>query len=259
NTIGLKKEKIVLGKFDWNFGDGRQKQLSVSDPFTYVYDYPGEYVVTLSYSDSNFDTKPDATDRLTIKVIPSGVIISSVGTYNDSFVELENKSNYEMSISGWILKGSVHTFMIPEGTVILPNKKLKLSPKITGFDFNDLSSLSIIDTSGQVFATYPNYTKSAIKYSSSNTSQENIVKSDIVESNQAKDIGGNGDVINLNDLGASAAGVKDIGFNNKTLVYLGLIGIIIIGALGIILLRHKQEIPDYEEKGITANDMKILE
>ena len=257
-TTGLNKEKIILGKFVWNFGDGMQKQLSLSDPFSYVYDYSGEYVLTLSYSDSIFDINPDATDRLTIKVIPSGVSISSVGTYADPFVEIENNSSYEMSLNKWILKGSVHSFLIPEGMVILPNKKLKFSPKITGFDFNDLSFISIIDTSGQVFATYPKQKTYSTKNYSASNSQGNIVKADIVASDQVAGIANSPDIINLNDLGASA-GSADNGLNNKILIYLGLAGIIAIGLLSIFLIRRKSEIPDYVEKGISASDMTIIE
>ncbi|MFA6386661.1 MAG: hypothetical protein WCW04_02750 [Candidatus Paceibacterota bacterium] len=258
STTGLNKEKIILGKFVWNFGDGMQKQLSLSDPFSYGYDYPGEYVITLSYYDSIFDINPDAMDRLIIKVIPSGVIISSVGTYADPFVEIENNSSYEMSLNKWIMKGYVHSFLIPEGMVILPNKKLKFSPKITGFDFNDLNSISIIDTSGQVFATYPTKKTYSNKNYSNSNSQNNIVKADIVKSDQAAGIANSPDVINLNDLGASA-GSADNGLNNKTLVYLGLAGIIAIGLLSIFLIRRKNEIPDYVEKGISASDMTIME
>lgn len=270
STTGLSKEKVILGKFIWNFGDGMKKEGSTSDQFEYIYEYPGEYVLALSYADSPFDTKPDAVDRLNIKVIPSGVSISSVGTYTDPFVEIENNSSYEMSLNKWILKGSVHSFLIPEGMVILPNKKLKLSPKITGFDFNDLSSISIIDQTGQVFATYPKqkiYSKSYSSYSTNENPSNNVVKGDIMESNQAEGIKNNEDVINLNDLGASAAGAESTGgtgdtnngLNSKTLIYLGLIGIIIIGIASVVLIRRKVDYPDYMEKEITANDMKIIE
>lgn len=261
STTGLSKEKIVFGKFIWNFGDGMKKEGSTSDPFEYIYDYPGEYVLTLSYTDSIFDTKPDATDRLTIKVIPSGVVISSVGTYADPFVEIENNSSYEMSLNKWILKGNVHSFLIPEGMVILPNKKLKLSPRITGFDFNDLSSISIIDQSGQTFATYPKqnkFSKSYSSYSTNDNSNGNIVKGNTVESNKVESLKNNENVINLNDLGASA-GNADNGLSNKTLIYLGLIGIIIIGIASVVLIRRKVDYPDYVEKEISAKDMTIIE
>jgi hypothetical protein len=173
-------------------------------------------------------------------------------------VEIENNSSYEMSLNKWIMKGYVHAFLIPEGMVILPNKKLKFSPKITGFDFNDLNSISSIDTSGQVFATYPTKKTYSNKNYSNSNSQNNIVKADIVKSDQAAGIANSPDVINLNDLGASA-GSADNGLNNKTLVYLGLAGIIAIGLLSIFLIRRKNEIPDYVEKGISASDMTIME
>lgn len=263
-TTGINKEKVILGKFIWNFGDGMKKEGSTSDPFEYIYDYPGEYVLSLSYADSPFDTKSDAVDRLTIKVIPSGVVISSVGTYADPFVEIENNSSYEMSLNKWILKGSVHSFVIPEGMVILPNKKLKLSPKITGFDFNDLSSISIIDQSGQTFATYPTKKTYSGNYYSSNNSQDNIVKADIVKGDQVAGIANSPDVINLNDLGANAVGAGSTGsannvLNNKTLIYLGLAGIIIIGIVSVVLIRRKVDYPDYMEKEISAKDMTIME
>jgi len=261
-TTGLNKEKVIWGKFVWNFGDGMKKEWNTSDPFLYTYEYPGEYVISLSYSDSPFDIKPDAVDRLTIKVVPSGVSISSVGDYADPYIEIENNSNYEMSLYKWIIKGSVHSFLIPEGMVILPNKKLKLSPKITRFDFNDLSSISIVDSSGQVFATYPKQKTYTTKNYSTTNSQDNIVKGDVVESSQKnKNITDTEEVINLNDLGANVAGAGSTsnGLNNKNLVYLGLAGIILIGIVSVVLIRRKNDYPDYVEGGITANDMKIIE
>ena len=254
-TTGLKKEKIILGKFVWNFGDGMKKESATSPPFSYVYDYPGDYVLTLSYSDSTFDINPDAKDRLVIKVIPSGVVISSVGTINDSYVEIENNSSYEMSLYKWILKGSIHTFVLPEGIVILPNKKLKLSPRITGFNYDDLSSLSILDTTGQVFATYPDNISHIAKYSSSRNSNINIVKSESLKNNSIDNIP---EVINLNDLAASA-GSLDSGLNNKILIYLGLAGLIVIGGVSIIFIRRKTDYPDYVDNEISAKDMTIIE
>jgi hypothetical protein len=148
--------------------------------------------------------------------------------------------------------------------VILPNKKLKLSPKITGFDFNDLSSVSVVDELGQVFATYPKQKTYIIKNSSNNNLQANIVKGNIVESNKIENVKNSPEIINLNDLGANAVGAggaNDINnvSNTKLLVYLGLIGVILIGVVSVILIRRKNEYPDYVEGEVTANDMKIIE
>lgn len=253
-TTGKSKEKVIFGKFVWNFGDGMIKSSQTSDSFRYTYQYPGDYVLTLSYSESSFNIKPDATDRLVIKVIPSGIVISSVGTSIDPFVEIENNSSYEMSLRDFIVKGSVHSFLIPEDMIILPNKKLKLSPKITGFDLNDLNSITIVDSSGQIFATYPNKIIPIIKDSVNKILKGNIIKLENIKNNQIENIP---EVINLNDLGASTA-VLSTKVSNNTFAWLGLVVIIFIAFLGIFFVRRKN-IDDYEEKEIRASDMTIIE
>ncbi len=260
-TTGTKKEKITLGKFTWNFGDGMQKQSTTSPSFEYTYNYPGDYVLSLSYFTSALEEKPIATDRLIMKVVAPGVIISSVGDSLDPYIEIENKGSYEVALYKWILKGNIHSFVLPEGMVILPNKKLKLSPKITGFDVNDLSYIEIVDSSGQIFATYPKTSVSDSNYSYTGSEEGNVVKSSVVKNKEVKK---EPEVINLNDLGASAAGAgsaagADNNLNNKILIYLGLAGIILIGIISTFLIRRKTDYPDYVEKGISAKDMTIIE
>lgn len=259
-TTGKNKEKVILGKFVWNFGDGMKKEVSVSDPFEYIYQYPGEYVLTLSFYDSSFDTLPDSTDRLIIKVIPSGITISSIGTYTDSFIEILNNSLYEMSLHSWIIKGAVHSFVIPEGLTILPNKKLKLSPKITGFDFNDLSNILVVDSTGQIFAIYPNKISPRVKYSASQNSQDsngNIVKGESVNNLQSEN---ESKVINLNNLGANATSSDGLSSLSKGFYsWVGLALVLAIGITSVIFLRRKDEIPDYIEGEISAKDMTIID
>ena len=251
NTTGHKKEKLLSGKFVWNFGDGRETQSKTSDTFEYTYQYSGDYVLSLSYYNTVFDTKPESTDRVVIKVVPSSIIISSVGSYNDPYIELENNSNYEISLNGWIIKGNNHTFIVPEGLIVLPNKKIKLSPKITGFDMSDLTSITILNSSGEIFANYPNkninYPKS---YSANNNF--NKVKSGIEKINKEKE------VINLNDLGSSVINSND-NVNNKFLIYISFIGIILIGIVSMFLIRRRNNYQDYVEKDISAKDMTIIE
>ncbi|GEM_PF-849183 len=261
-TTGTKKEKIILGKFIWNFGDGMSKEGAISDPFDYFYQYPGDYVVTLSYYNNIFETIPIATDRVTIKVISSGVNILSVGTLSDPYIEIENNSNYEIALYKWIIKGSNHSFVIPEGMIILPNKKLKLSPKITGFTFDDLNSITIMNSSGEIFASYPNKIQKNTKYFDTSISQEknnqtelNINKKDDIKQVNEKE--GYKEVINLNDLSANASGVSSL--DKSTYSWLGLIFVIIIGIISVILLRNKKDYPDYIDKEISAKDMTIIE
>ncbi len=247
-TIGLKKEKIILGKFVWNFGDGMSKTGNTSEFFQYVYQYPGDYVMTLSYYNNSFATKPEATDRINIKVIPSGINISSVGTASDPYIELENNSNYEIALVGWRVVGSVHHFIIPDGMTILPNKKLKLSPRITGFDINDLSSITVLNSSGEIFATYPSTTK--IVQNPPVRTSYTMRADDLKQTPPA--------VIDLNDLGASANSI-DTKIPTEVLAGAGLILVIIIGIFSTILLRKKNTLSDELEKNLKASDITIIE
>ncbi len=263
-TIGLKKEKIIFGRFVWNFGDGMKKEGRTSDPFQYIYQYPGDYVVTLSYYNTFFDAKPEAVDRMIMKVIPSGINISSVGNINDPYIELENNSNYEISLMGWKVIGVAHHFIIPDGMVLLPNKKLKLSPRITGFDINDLNNIKIINETGEIFVTYPNIKPPLVGTSSIKSFNQVISESVSLKKDESiKKSEVTSETINLNDLGASSASSdisKNIGIN--TYAWFGLFGIIIVGIVSVFMIQKKREddYPEYiEGKQLSAKDMTIIE
>lgn len=250
-TTGIHKEKVILGKFVWNFGDGMVKEFSVSDPFDYVYYYPGDYVLTLSFYDSILDKEPDAIDKINIKVIPSGVSISSVGDSSDPFIELYNNSSFEMSLHDWIIKGVSKSFTIPSDTVILPGKKVKLSPKITGFDFSDLSYISIIDKDGQVFATYPKYNNEHnVNYPSK------VLSNKISSKEELK----NKEVVDLNNLEANVLDSTNKDLNlNSIYPWAILILVIVVGSMSVIFIKKKEYYEDYAEGNISAKDMTIME
>lgn len=259
-TIGYKNEEKILGKFVWNFGNGEFKEEKYSPPFYYTYQYEAEYVLTLSFYDTHFSLIPEATDRISIKVIPSGISIVSVGQEGDAYVELENKSNYEIALYKWKIKGLNHTFVIPEGTIILPNRKIKLPSKITGFDFVDLSSVVILDDVGTVFAVYPKQksfipkTQAVYPVSGEKKKEEGKVSS----SNEEENTEGTG-VVNLNNLEASAFhSAKEV--PSSIYPWVGLVVVIALGVIGAISLgKKKKEIKDYLEDEVRPEDMTILE
>lgn len=255
-TNGLRNENIILGKFVWNFGDGMAKTEKTSLPFYYTYEYPGEYSLSLAFYDSAFDIKPDAKDALIIKVVSSGINISSVGNSLDPFIEIENTSKYEISLYGFFIKGDINFFAFPEGLTILPNKKIKLSPKITGFNIGDLSNLKIFDKLGVVFANYPNVISQPTKYKTVSSFQNNIIKSDSKIDTNSNEVT---EIINLNDLPANAINSNEKNINRNTYTLLIFIGIILIGITSILFIRKKHINKDYIEKEINANDMTIIE
>lgn len=255
-TTTNRGETYAVGKFVWNFGNGMVSEVGKSNPFDYVYEYPGEYALTLSYFDSYFSKGADATDKIIVKVIPSEIFISSVGNSTDPFIELENKSNYEIILSNWVVTAGVHYFIIPEGTTLLPGKKIKLSPKITGFVSEDIKSVIITNPNKEITATYPIEIKKLIPKVSLVKTVNSLVPS---ESNLQEDSSSKGpQVINLNNLGAST-GESGVNIPNSAYPLIGLFVIIGLGITSFLLIKRKKNDNAYVKKEIRAEDMTIIE
>ena len=251
-------ETYASGRFVWNFGDGMTREEKGSGPFEYIYEYPGEYSLTLSYYDNNFSKQSSASNKVVIKVFPADIFISSVGSDTDPFIELENKSNYEVNISKWNINAGPHYFVIPEGTTLLAEKKIKLSPKITGFTGEDIKSVYITNINKEVVTKYPIDTKTIIKKILTSSKSENISpnSSSTFKSNSLfKDP----QVINLNDLAASAAGNEGSKMDSSTYAVVGLIVIIGIGLTSFLLIKKKNNIADYDDGELRPEDMTIIE
>lgn len=253
-TTTNRGETYIAANYIWNFGDGMTIKTKDSGPIEYLYEYPGEYAVTLSYFDSFLSEEPTTTDKMIIKVIPSEIYISSVGDTLDPFIELENKSNYEIILSGWTITGGNHFFVIPKGTTILPGKKIKFSPKITGFAREDLSSVNITDKNKGIMATYPVVINKIFKKNTSSYSSDKLIPVDNLKENYPTK---NKETINLNDLSASVDKAR-INIPNGAYPVLGLSGIIGIGIISFLLIKRNKD-DDSTDKGIRAKDMTIVE
>ena len=260
-TTNSQKEVLNVGRFVWNFGDGMTVTRPTSEPFDYTYAYSGEYVVTLSFYLSVFSEIPEATDRITVNVVPAGVEVSGVGDLSDPYVEIKNISGGDADISKWILKGTAHSFVLPASSVILSSKKIRLGSRVTGFDSSDLQAVVLQSPTGEVFSEYPKRSRSrsveTYKYNSENTADDPLISG----SYRQKVTGKNDNVVDLNDLGASAIGARSNShkLNTKSFVpFLGLFVVLCIGATTIILLRKQKSSSDMEDN-LRAEDMTIIE
>lgn len=247
-----RKETLVFGKYRWNLGDGTTREYSNLKEIEHTYFYPGEYVILLDYFEYG-KLKPDASDRIIIKVIPSEISISSVGSSGDAFIELENKSNYEMVLSNWVIRAGIRQFVIPVNTTLLAKRKLKISPRITGFEMSDLEFILLTNPKGEVSTVYPEKRvereKRIIK---NNKVYNNLPLTKKVPPEEVLPI------INLNELGASAGNIKN-NYSWKIYSYWGLGVIIIIGITSALLLKRKDDSLDYMEEKIRAEDITIIE
>jgi len=115
--LGVKEGLSGKTRFVWSLGDGARKE---GQNILHTYKYPGDYVVVLDAVAGEYA----ASDRVAVKAVPAELSVSSVGAAGDFYIELENKSAYEINLSGWLLKSGAQYFVIPENTFILSKKKL---------------------------------------------------------------------------------------------------------------------------------------
>ncbi len=109
--------------FFWNFGDGAT---STQKEILHSYQFPGQYVVSLSVQDNKFS----AIDIALINVYSSSILISEF--MPGQWIEIYNQSEYIGNLSNWKL----NDFTFPENTLIAPWQFLILKQEN---DFNQVN------------------------------------------------------------------------------------------------------------------------
>lgn len=155
-AFGTKGETLYSGRYYWNFGDGDSRETVASniDRFEHTYFYPGSYNIVLEHYPDFFADIPDATEKLTVRVVAPEISISSVGNSEDFFIELANNSDYSVDLSNWFLLSEQKSFLIPRGTTLSANSKVIISPKISHFSIEDKEGLRLMNSEGDLIFTY---------------------------------------------------------------------------------------------------------
>jgi hypothetical protein len=157
NVFGYKNEDLVLGRAYWNFGDGSSyEQINNFEKFNHIYDYPGEYVLMLEYYLNSISKIPDVVNKMTIKVLPTTVVISKIGDDKDFFIELTNNATSDIDISNWVIKAFGKIFILPKNSIILSKKQMTISGKITGFKLADQYDLKLFSASNELIFDFSN-------------------------------------------------------------------------------------------------------
>ena len=146
-ALGLKKEPLEGARYLWTFGEGGTKE---GQKVLYNYSYPGKYVVVLNTSSGAYS----ASDRAIVDVIPADIAISSVGVGANSFVEIYNKTKYEINLSWWRLRAGGNFFTIPKDTIVLPGSKIIFPAQNTGFTISKKDSVELLYPNGIVAVSY---------------------------------------------------------------------------------------------------------
>lgn len=213
NVFGLVNEKVVLGRAYWSFGDGSSlEQINNFEKFSHTYYYPGDYVVFLEYYKDSFTESPEISKTMKIKVIPTTVVISKVGDVRDFFVELSNNASSDIDVSNWIINANGKFFVLPKHTMIISQKQMTISGKITGFVYGDQYNLRLLSSTGDlihVYGTPVNTSSKKVVQSKSSNSSNVSVSEKVIPVDESKKfpinleatsyLGGQSLAINSND------------------------------------------------------------
>lgn len=246
----------MYAKYIWNFGDGDSMEVDGFDnkKFSHTYYYPGDYLVNIEYFTNSYQANPDYVSKINLKIVPTTVVISSVGTESDFFIELKNNSSLDIDISNWVLLGNNKIFTLPKSTNLLSMKKIILPPRVTNFNHGDKNFLELLDKNGTLIFSYKNIlnqpkittAKTPRKITSLNT--ENISLSErigetFVSENEFTDIN-----FENEDLSSAVILSDDKNGEKNNLIYIFLFIILIIFATLTVyfLRRNRKEVEDEE-------------
>jgi len=243
-------------KYVWNFGDGTAIEMKgfENKKFTHTYYYPGDYLVNLEYFGNYYQANPDYVSKINLKIVPTTVVISSVGTELDFFIELTNNSSLDIDISNWVLLGNNKIFTLPKSTTLLSMKKIILSPRITNFNFLDKSFLELLDKNGTLIFSYKNLlnipkvveNKIVKKYTTTANDQNNFI--DYLNESENTFIDEFEDEISNQDLTGAVILSGEENKNSNNFIYIILfILLIVLATLSVYFLRRDRNEEEDEE------------
>lgn len=132
--------KVNKATITWAFGDGEGEK---GEEAEHRYSHPGIYHVLLrvAYAGRLYQ------DSILIDVLDTDNI--ALGVAEQDNVEIENKSNVEVEVSGWELEAGDESKVLAEGTLILPRKTI-----VVPFD-SASSEVRLYDSNGDLVDTIP--------------------------------------------------------------------------------------------------------
>ncbi len=140
-----KKEKINTGRYEWSFGDGSSLSYIDEKPFTHMFEYPGEYIVTMTFFENSSGDKSDDSDQLSITVTDNRFVLGNVGA--DGSVSIKNISSYQTDLAGWSVSSGGFRYTFPKFTIVRAGSALTVGPRILGFSA-DASDTTLFTPAG---------------------------------------------------------------------------------------------------------------
>lgn len=241
---GTSGEIINNGFFVWNFGDGSVLKNYNNKEVEHIYNYPGNYTITVLYYPGDWYLKPIVTGSTKINVVESPLVITNV--FYDPFlaVEILNTDKNQYDISNYIIQTN-QNLILPVGSYIGPKDKTVIILP----EGSILDSVKLISPGGYVNASYNKKvleSSTKLKDININKNPELYTVNEYFDSSYSYDKSNeeallNGKVINLSNGLVNNLEEKDSNNVNKYKNLFIFIIIILIASFTVFIIRHKNK------------------
>ena len=233
---GINGEALENARFWWNFGDGGTKE---GRAVPHSFEIPGIYTVGLHVSSGTYS----ASDYLKVTVVPNQLVVKSVLKGADGFIKLDNQSEVEIDVGGWVISDGLANFVIPPKTKIGSKSEAAFSNKATAL-FKNNTTASVLYPNGvlallwkPVISPAPQIIAESVdRPSGPKGAVETPKKEEVVSSQQvlssAEDKSVNSEAAQINRSASSGAG---------KLFFAAALGLGFLASFGFLLLKWKNQ------------------
>ncbi len=123
-----KKEPSQKIGFIWNFNDGTAPTKGTS--VLHTYSDSGEYWVTIQLDPTSGYSS--LLYRVRVVVVVPNIVLRTSGDSMRSFIEIENRAEYEIDLSGWQVSSNGGIFKFYPNTLLVARGTIKLASDKTG-------------------------------------------------------------------------------------------------------------------------------
>lgn len=218
-------DEIRRGIYVWNMGDGSVVYKTKKEPFEYTYQYPGEYVVSLSFNKIDFgkevtELNPFIYDEHIITITDNSITIEDFK--EDGTLILKNNASHSLNLSGWVIQNSDSKFTIPKHTVVRPGKTITFPFSVTKISYKPIT---ILNPSGS-FVDYSE--KQKVEEQTTFLQEDTLENNNFASENNTTEI--------LGVANASETIPSLVSFSDQRTMYVGLFALLTILVVIIVWL-----------------------
>jgi len=140
--VALLKNVSNPNRYLWSFGDGSAHDGAKTE---HTYLFPGEYIVVLNAE--AFES--NAVWRGVVKVVAPNL---SIDTSSTEYIEISNRSSFEINLNNWVLRNGQESFVFPTDTILSGYKKVIFPYQITKVTSGPGVSVDLHNPSARVVA-----------------------------------------------------------------------------------------------------------